>query len=64
VLGGSVMKSAVLFFDGIRKVIRKGCRFVPFEKTQLALASLGDDVNLIGAARAWHHRFRQPALRA
>ena len=64
VLGGSVMKSAVLFFDGIRKVIRQGCRFVPFEKTQLALASLGDDVNLIGAARAWHHRFRQPAMRA
>jgi len=61
VLGGSVMKSAVLFLDGIRKVIRQGCRFVPFEKTELALASLGDDVNLIGAARAWHHRFRQPA---
>ena len=59
VLGGSVMKSAVLFLDGIRKVIRQGCRFVPFEKTELALASLGDDVNLIGAARAWHHRFRQ-----
>ena len=61
VLGGSVMKSAVLFFDSIRKVIRQGCRFVPFEKTELALASLGDDVNLIGAARAWLHRFRQPA---
>ena len=59
VLGGSVMKSAVLFLDGIRKVIRQGCRFVPFEKTELALASLGDDVNLIGATRAWHHRFRQ-----
>jgi glucokinase len=59
VLGGSVMKSAVLFLDGIRKVIRQGCRFVPSEKTELALASLGDDVNLIGAARAWHHRFRQ-----
>ena len=59
VLGGSVMKSAGLFLDGIRKVIRQGCRFVPFEKTELALASLGDDVNLIGAARAWHHRFPQ-----
>ena len=59
VLGGSVMKSADLFLDGIRKVISKGCRFVPFEKTELALASLGDDVNLIGAARAWHHRFGQ-----
>jgi glucokinase len=64
VLGGSVMKSAALFLDGIRKVIRQGCRFVPFEKTELALASLGDDVNLIGAARAWHHRFRPEALRA
>lgn len=57
VLGGSVMKSAVLFLDGIRKVICRGCRFVPFEKTELALASLGDDANLIGAAMVWHHRF-------
>ncbi len=59
VLGGSVMKSAVLFLDGIRKVIRQGCRFVPYEKTELALASLGEDANLIGAARVWHHRYKQ-----
>jgi len=59
VLGGSVMKSAALFLDGIRKVIRQGCRFVPYEKTELALASLGEDANLIGAARVWHQRFRQ-----
>lgn len=58
VLGGSVMKSAALFLGGIRKVISQGCRFVPFEKTELALASLGEDANLIGAARVWHHRFR------
>jgi glucokinase len=58
VLGGSVMKSAALLLDGIRKVIRQGCRFVPHEKTELALASLGADANLIGAARVWHHRFR------
>ena len=57
VLSGSVMKSASLFFDGIRKVIRQGCRFVPFEKTELTLASLGEDTNLIGAARVWHYRF-------
>jgi glucokinase len=57
VLGGSVMKSAILFLDGIRKTICRGCRFVPFEKVELALASLGDDANLIGAARVWHHRF-------
>jgi glucokinase len=57
VLGGSVMKSVSL--DDLRKVIAQGCRFVPFEKTELALASLGDNANLIGAARVWHHRFGQ-----
>ncbi len=57
VLGGSMMKSADLFLDGIRKVIRESCHFVPFEKTELTLASLGEDANLIGAARVWHHRF-------
>lgn len=57
VLGGSVMKSAHFFLEGIRKVIAESCRYVPFEKTELALASLGEDANLIGAARVWHHRF-------
>jgi len=61
VLSGSVMKSALLFLDGIRKVICRGCRFVPFEKTELALASLGDDTNLIGAARVWYDRTRKGA---
>ncbi len=56
VLGGSVMKSAALFLDRIRAVIGSGCRFVPAEKTQLVLASLGEDTNLIGAARVWHYR--------
>lgn len=57
VLGGSIMKSALLFLEGIRKTIGRGCRFVPYEKTELALASLGEDANLIGAARVWHHRY-------
>src|SRR6202051_2290992 len=61
VLGGSVMKSAPLFLDRVRAVIRQGCRFVPAEKAELALASLGEDTNLIGAARVWHHRFGQIA---
>ena len=61
VLGGSVMKSAALFLDGIRKTIRQGCRFIPYERTELALASLGEDANLIGAARVWHHRFKDEA---
>ncbi len=64
VLGGGVMKSAPLFMAGIRKVIRTGCRFVPFENTELALASLGEDANLIGAAAVWHHRFGPESGRA
>jgi len=59
VLSGSVLKSSLLFMDGIRSVIIRGCRFVPFEKAQLMMASLGEDANLIGAARVWHHRFDQ-----
>src|SRR2546430_17538969 len=47
--------------EDIRKVIAQGCRFVPFEQTELALASLGPDANLIGAAQVWHHRFGQKA---
>jgi glucokinase len=58
------MKSASLFLDGIRRIVRQSCAFVPFEKTELALASLGDDTNLIGAARVWHHRFTSGELRA
>jgi glucokinase len=57
VLGGSVMKSAVLFLEEIRRTIARCCQFVPYDKTELALASLGEDANLIGAARVWHHRF-------
>src|SRR5437763_1588023 len=57
VLGGSVMKSVRV--EDLRGVISQGCRFVPWEKTELALASLGEDANLIGAARVWHHRYKQ-----
>jgi len=51
------MKSADLFLDEIRKVIAGSCRFVPHDKTELPLASLGEDTNLIGAARVWYYRF-------
>jgi glucokinase len=61
VLSGSVMKSAPLFLPRIHEVICGGCRFVPAEKTQLTLASLGDDTNLIGAARVWRYRFGPPS---
>lgn len=58
VLGGSVMKSADLFLDRAREIIGKSCNFVPFQKTEITLASLGEDTNLIGAARVWYSRFR------
>jgi len=64
VLGGSVMKSAGLFLDEIRKVIAASCRFVPYDETELVLASLGEDTNLIGAARVWYHRFDSAGRRS
>jgi len=57
VLGGGMMQSADLYFEKIREVIRRGCRFVPAEKTEIALASLGEEANLIGAAAVWQHRY-------
>lgn len=59
VLGGSIMKSIQL--DDLAQVVSRGCRFVPFEQTELALASLGDHANLIGAAQVWHHRYGKNA---
>ena len=59
VLGGGMMKSADLYLGKIREVIRSGCRFVPAEKTEIVLASLGEDTNLIGAAATWVHRFER-----
>jgi len=57
VLGGSMMNDADLFWEGMQTIIRQNCRLVPVEKTRLALASLGEDANLPGAARVWHYRF-------
>lgn len=57
VLGGSVMKSSDLLLDTIHQTIAACCHFVPYERCEIALASLGEDANLIGAARVWHHSF-------
>lgn len=62
VLGGSIMKSVQL--DEVAKVVASGCRFVPYQSTKLAHASLGENANLIGAARVWHHRFGESARTA
>ncbi len=59
VLGGSVMKSAHLFLDRMREVMRQNCRLVPADRVEIALASLGADAGLIGAAQVWHHRFER-----
>jgi glucokinase len=60
ILGGNVMRSADLFMEQIRAEIRLCCTQVPYEKTEIRLASLGPQTGLIGAARVWHHRFKQP----
>lgn len=57
VLSGSVMKSAGRYLEDIHRVMQRGCRFVPLDKVELRLASLGEDADLIGAARVWRHRF-------
>jgi glucokinase len=57
VLGGSVMKSAHLFWDGIQRVIQKNCRLVPYQQIDITLASLGDYVALVGASVVWRQRF-------
>jgi glucokinase len=58
VLGGSVMKSAHLFLDRMREVIRQNCTLVPVDRVEIKLAS-GEDAGLIGAAQVWHHRFER-----
>lgn len=57
-LGGGVMRSSHLFLERARAVVRQTCTQVPAEKTELALASLGQDTGLAGAARAWLHRYQ------
>jgi glucokinase len=59
VLGGSVMKSAHLFMERARDVMRQNCTLVPVDRVEISLASLGADAGLIGAAQVWHHRFER-----
>jgi glucokinase len=57
VLGGGLMKSADLFLGRVRQTIAASCGLVPHEKTELSLASLGENANLLGAGRVWYDRF-------
>ena len=63
VLGGGVMKSASLFLGHIKDIIRQSCSLVPFDKTELTLASLGENANLIGAAKSGITDFRMVELK-
>lgn len=58
-LGGGVIGSADLFLDRAREVVRSCCGLVPFERTAITLASLGQDVALLGAASVWLHRYEK-----
>jgi glucokinase len=53
----TMMHSSHLFLDRAREVIRQCCALVPFDRAELALASLGADTALAGAAQVWHGRF-------
>jgi glucokinase len=59
VLGGSVMKSAPLFLPAIQERVARNCGLVPHQRTEIALATLGHDAGLVGAAAAWHHRMAE-----
>jgi glucokinase len=49
-LGGGVMKSAHLFLEPVRAIVRTSCTLVP--APEIVLATLGADAGLIGAAQA------------
>jgi len=57
VLSGSVMESSDLFMPVIREVVRHQCTQVPADQVELAVAALGNEAPLIGAAAAWRHRY-------
>ena len=57
VLGGGVMQSWPLFESQVRSVIRQNCGLVPWQRTELRMASLGARTGLAGAARVWYHRY-------
>jgi glucokinase len=56
-LGGGLMRSLHLFEATIHETIRATCGLVPHEKTRLVPAALGVDVELVGAACVWLHRY-------
>jgi glucokinase len=56
-LGGGLMRSRSLFLEDAIQKVHEICTQVPAERTKITLASLGDDVGLLGAAQSWLHRY-------
>jgi glucokinase len=57
VLGGGVMQSSHLFLPRALQVVEEVCTQVPVHNTLVALAALGSDTGLAGAAQAWFGRY-------
>jgi len=58
-LGGGVMRSRHLFWDGLQADILRYCAYVPAELVRLVPAGLGEGAGLAGAASVWlHHHGR------
>lgn len=55
-LGGGVMKSSDLFFADVQAMVRRLCTQVPVEQTRLTMSSVGQEIDLMGAAQAWFLR--------
>jgi glucokinase len=55
-LGGGVMRSRHLFWNGLQDAILRYCQYVPAELVRLAPAGLGEAAGLAGAASVWLHR--------
>jgi glucokinase len=56
-LGGGVMRSGHLFLPRACAVIEESCGLVPWRKTRVTLASMGQDAAIAGAACVWDNRF-------
>ena len=60
-IGGGVMKSRDLFWDTIERTVRENCGLVPYDKTHLVPAQLGNNTGLVGAAQVWLKRSQEYA---
>src|SRR5438270_87099 len=58
---GTGLGIVIILLPSNLNIISRSYRIVHYDKTELAMASLGDDTNLIGAGRVWFYRFATAA---